>query len=142
MSPPVALLCSRPDNKIIGQTAGAGKFQISLASILFTLIEKQVVRGLREAYEDLLTKIGDSIPFLSTTRILLDIHLFSAKQTVSVSNFSSDFVDKFKNLVVPGLALQMSSGVAEKMQDLLSPTMDRMVGSLDSLQAATVGNPR
>jgi len=31
MSPPVALLCSRPDNKIIGQTAGAGKFQISLA---------------------------------------------------------------------------------------------------------------
>ena len=32
MSPPVALLCSRPDNKIIGQTAGAGKFQISLAS--------------------------------------------------------------------------------------------------------------
>jgi len=31
MSPPVALLCSRPNNKIIGQTAGAGKFQISLA---------------------------------------------------------------------------------------------------------------
>jgi len=93
---------------------------------------------LREAYEDLLTKIGDSIPFLSTTRILLDIHLFSAKQAVSVSNFSSDFVDKFKSLVVPGLAFEMSSGVAEKMQDLLSPTMDRMAGSLDSLLAAIV----
>lgn len=120
----------------------SGKFLSSivalLLSIAFTLIEKQVVRRLRGAYEDLLAKIGDSIPFLSTTRILLDIHLFSAKQTVSVSNFSSDFVDKFKNLVVPGLAFEMSSGVAEKMQDLLSPTMDRMVGSLDSLQAAIV----
>src|ERR1019366_5464699 len=31
MSPPVALLCSRLDNKIIGQTTGGGKFQISLA---------------------------------------------------------------------------------------------------------------
>jgi hypothetical protein len=34
MSPPVALPCSRPDNKIIGQTTGGGKFQISLASFL------------------------------------------------------------------------------------------------------------
>ena len=120
----------------------SGKFLSSivalLLSIAFTLIEKKAVRELREAYEDLLTKIGDAIPFLSTTRILLDIHLFSAKQTVSVSNFSSDFVDKFKSLVVPGLASEMSSGVAEKMQDLLSPTMERMVGSLDSLQAAIV----
>src|SRR6266481_2237137 len=120
----------------------SGKFLSSIValvlSIVFTLTEKRFVRGLRESYEDLLTKIGDSIPFLSTTRILLDIHVFSAKQTVSASNFSSDFVDKFKNLVVPSLALQMSSGVAEKMQDVLNPTMDRMVGALDSLQAAIV----
>src|ERR1039458_9946944 len=33
MSPPVALPCSRLDDKIIGQTTGGGKFQISLASI-------------------------------------------------------------------------------------------------------------
>src|ERR1035441_2415510 len=33
MSPPVALQCSRPDNKIIGQTTGGGKFQISLARL-------------------------------------------------------------------------------------------------------------
>jgi hypothetical protein len=32
MSPPVALQCSRLDNKIIGQTTGRGKFQICLAS--------------------------------------------------------------------------------------------------------------
>jgi hypothetical protein len=118
----------------------SGKFLSSivalLLSIIFTLIEKRVVRGLREAYEDLLTTIGDAIPFLSTTQILLDMHRFSAKQTISVSNFSSDFVDKFKNLVVPGLASEMSSGVAQKLQDVLSPTMDRMVGSLDSLEAA------
>jgi DNA-directed RNA polymerase specialized sigma24 family protein len=31
MSPPVALLWSRLDNKIIGQTTGRGKFQICLA---------------------------------------------------------------------------------------------------------------
>ena len=124
----------------------SGKFLSSiialLLSILFTLREKHIVRSLRHSYDALMSAIADAIPYLSTSRILLDIHRFSAKQTVSVSNISSEVVDRLTNAfnerVVPGLASGMSSGVAEKLQSEFRPTMDRMVGSLDQLQAAIV----
>lgn len=124
----------------------SGKFLSSiialLLSIFFTLREKHIVRSLRHSYDTLTSAISDAIPFLSTSRILLDIHRFSAKQTVSVSNISSEVVDRltsaFNERVVPGLASGMSSGVADKLQSEFRPTMERMAGSLDQLQAAIV----
>jgi hypothetical protein len=124
----------------------SGKFLSSivalLLSIVFTIREKHIVRSLRHSYDALISAISDSIPYLSTARILLDIHRFSAKQTVSVSNISSEVVDRltnaFNDRVVPGLASGMSSGVAEKLQSEFRPTMERMAGSLDQLQAAIV----
>lgn len=124
----------------------SGKFLSSimalLLSIVFTLREKHIVRSLRNGYDALMAAVSDAIPFLSTSRILLDIHRFSAKQTVSVSNISSEVVDRltnaFNDRVVPGLASGMSSGVAEKLQSEFRPTMERMAGSLDQLQAAIV----
>ena len=124
----------------------SGKFLSSivalLLSILFTLYEKRVVRGLRLRYEHLVTTISDVIPFLSSSRILLDIQRFAAKQTVSVSNISSEVVDRFMGAfnaqVVPGLATGMSSGVAEKLQTEFRPTMDRMGSTLEGLQSAIV----
>jgi hypothetical protein len=124
----------------------SGKFLSSivalLLSIIFTLREKRVVRSLRHSYDSLISAISDAIPYLSTSRILLDIHRFSAKQTVSVSNISSEVVDRltnaFNDRVVPGLATGMSAGVAEKLQYEFRPTMERMAGCLDQLQAAIV----
>lgn len=124
----------------------SGKFLSSilalLLSIAFTLREKHTVRSLRSGYDALMAAVSDAIPFLSTSRILLDIHRFSAKQTVSVSNISSEVVDRltnaFNDRVVPGLASGMSTGVADKLQSEFRPTMERMAGSLDQLQAAIV----
>ena len=124
----------------------SGKFLSSivalLLSIAFTLYEKRIARSLRESYDALMSATSNALPFLSTSRILLDIHRFSAKQTVSVSNISSEVVDRltnaFNDRVVPGLASGMSSGVAEKLQSEFRPTMERMAGSLDQLQVAIV----
>ncbi|HET9101689.1 MAG TPA: hypothetical protein VFN62_14930 [Acidobacteriaceae bacterium] len=124
----------------------SGKFLSSiialLLSIVFTFREKHIARSLRHSYDALLSAISDAFPFLSTSRILLDIHRFSAKQTVSVSNISSEVVDRltnaFNDRVVPGLASGMSAGVAEKLQSEFRPTMERMAGSLDQLQSAIV----
>ena len=43
----------------------------------------------------MITRCGTAIPFLSQSRILLDIQRFAAKQTVSVSHISSEVVDRF-----------------------------------------------
>jgi Mg2+ and Co2+ transporter CorA len=125
----------------------SGKFLSSIValilSILFTLCEKSAARRLRARYEELMGAIGEAIPYMSPSRVLLDIQRFAAKQTVSVSHISSEVVDRlvgaFNSDVVPVLADGMSSGVAEKMQSEFRPTMQQMNDTLDSLKAAIVG---
>ena len=76
----------------------SGKFLSSIValvlSILFTLYEKRIVRGLRNRYEHMIAAVAQAIPHLSRSRILLDIQRFAAKQTVSVSHISSEVVDR------------------------------------------------
>jgi ABC-type transporter Mla subunit MlaD len=122
----------------------SGKFLSSivalLLSILFTLLEKQLVRWLRARYEQLIVTLSDAIPYLPPSRVLLDIQRFAAKQTVSVSHISSEVVDRlvgsFNTSVVPALAEGMSSGVADKLQSEFRPTMQQMNGTLESLKTA------
>ena len=125
----------------------SGKFLSSivalLLSIVFTLCEKSAVRRLRSRYEMLLAAVGEAIPYLPPSRILLDIRRYAHDQTVSVSHISSDVVDRlvgaFNIAVVPTLADGMSSGVAEKLQNEFRPTMQKMNGTLEDLKSAIVG---
>jgi ABC-type transporter Mla subunit MlaD len=125
----------------------SGKFLSSitalLLSIVFTLWEKRAVRSLRRRYEELITAIGQAIPYLPPSRILLDIQRFAHDQTVSVSNISSDVVDRFVGAfntgLVPALAEGMATGVGDKLQTEFRPTMERMNETLESLKAAILG---
>lgn len=125
----------------------SGKFLSSiialLLSIAFTLGEKRVIRSLRHQYEQLIAAASNSIPYLSSSRVLLDIQRFAAKQTVSVSHISSEVVDRligsFNSNVVPALAEGMSTGVAQKMESEFRPTMQRMNDTLAELKAALLG---
>ena len=124
----------------------SGKFLSSIValilSIIFTFCEKAVIRSLRHKYSKLIASITDAIPYLSESRILLDIQRFAAKQTVSVSNISAEVVDRFvgafNEKVVPTLAAGMSSGVADKMQIEFRPTLERMTSTLETLQSAII----
>ena len=125
----------------------SGKFVSSivalLLSIFFTMYEKSKIRGLRVQYEQLIAAVSNAIPYLSSSRVLLDIQRYAAQQTVSVSNISSSVVDRiigaFNTDVAPQLANAMSSGVAEKMQSEFRPTMQHMNDTLEGLKAAIVG---
>ncbi len=125
----------------------SGKFLSSivalLLSILFTLFEKSANRDLRVRYERMISAVSDAIPLLSSSRVLLDIQRFAAKQTVSVSHISSEVVDRlvgsFNSEVVPKLADGMSTGVAQKMESEFRPTMQQMNDTLAELKAAIVG---
>jgi ABC-type transporter Mla subunit MlaD len=124
----------------------SGKFLSSIValvlSILFTLYEKKAARGLRNRYEQMVASVSQAIPYLSQSRVLLDIQRFAAKQTVSVSHISSEVVDRligtFNTAVVPGLAEGFSSGVARKMESEFRPTMQQMSETLGGLKSAIV----
>jgi hypothetical protein len=124
----------------------SGKFLSSIValvlSIAFTFVERGCSRSLRNAYENTLRKLSGVVPHLTLSRILLDIHTDTRKQAVSLSNLSSELVDRLTNTfnrdVVPGLSAGMSSGVALSLQEQFQPTMARMAGSLEGLQTAIV----
>ena len=125
----------------------SGKFVSSIAalflSVVFTFLEKGTARKLRRAYDDLIVAGCGLLPYLSPSRILLDIQRFASKQTVSVSHISSEVVDRFvgafQNDISPALAEGVSSGMAGKLQDEFRPTMQRMNGTLEQLQTAILG---
>jgi hypothetical protein len=124
----------------------SGKFLSSVVALLlstvFTVFSRVRFRNLRSSYENLIEALTQTIPYLSNSRILLDIQRFAADQTVSVSNISSDVVDRFvsafRDDVTPGLAQDMSRGVAEILQLEFRPTMQRMGEILAELNTSIV----
>ena len=77
---------------------------------------------------------------LSAERVLIDIQRLSVKQATSLTNISSDIVDRFVNVfqseLSPGLATGLSEGMASKLQDEFRPTMQRMNDTLSELRGA------
>jgi hypothetical protein len=138
---------SDPVSGIDGLINGlSGKFLSSIValilSVVFTYLEKRTLRGLRRSYDALIAAGEELFPYLSPTRILLDLQRFASKQTVSVSHISSEVVDRlvnaFQTQVSPALADGVSSGMAGKLQDEFRPTMERMNGTLEQLHSAIV----
>lgn len=125
----------------------SGKFLSSivalLLSIAFTLFEQRRTRKLKNVYADLIRSLSTRIPRLSASRILLDIRKSSADASVEVANISADVVSRFADAlnqqVVPHLASAMSTGVAGAFYQQISPTLEKMTGSLDTLQGVIVG---
>jgi ABC-type transporter Mla subunit MlaD len=125
----------------------SGKFVSSVValflSIVFMVFERFGMHSLRKSYKEVVESVAGVIPIISPTRILLDIQRSSANQAVSVSQISADVVDKFVGAfnatVVPNLARGMSGGVAESLRTEFRPTMEAMVGTLESLKAVIAG---
>jgi hypothetical protein len=125
----------------------SGKFLSSIValvlSILFTLQEITTGKRLRGAYEALMRALSRSLPTLTAARLLLDIRKHSADASVEVAHISSDvvarFTSAFNDHVVPQLSATMANGVAGAFHRQISPTLDKMTGSLESLQGAIVG---
>jgi hypothetical protein len=91
-------------------------------SIIFTVCERSVQRTLRQRYEKLLFALVDSIPVLSTKRILLDIRKSSAEASVSVSHVSSEVTDRLaaalNERVVPSLSAAMVNGITSRLMTI------------------------
>lgn len=124
----------------------SGKFVSSivalLLSILFTFLERSLVRGLRQQYEQLMASLSGFLPTLSAKRILLDISDSARKAKDSAANISAEVTDRLvaavNEHVLPVLSADMARGLAGALQQELSPTMARMTGSLTSLEGAIV----
>lgn len=112
-----------------------------LLSIIFVLTERKACeRRITRAYDRLMSKIADLLPVLMPTRIQLDIQMYAARQAVSMSNISSDFVNKFTGIFETQIAPAFAAGVSEELtlqlQKEFRPTMQHMTTTLERLQGA------
>ena len=121
----------------------SGKFLSSivalLLSIAFTLFEQSRTRKLKNAYADVIRSLSDRIPRISASRILLDIRKSSADASVEVANISADVVSRFADALNEQVVPRLATGVAGAFYQQISPTLEKMTGSLDTLQGAIVG---
>jgi hypothetical protein len=120
----------------------AGKFITSVFALLlgvtFTFIEKKICdRKLTESYEKLIWTIAQSCSTMSPTRVLFDLQRLAVKQATSLSNISSEVVDRFVSAfhtdISPALAQGVSTEMAGRLQDEFRPTMQRMGDTLAQL---------
>lgn len=123
----------------------SGKFLSSVIALIlglvFLLVEKMACeRPLAGTYEALAAKFDEILPHLSTTRILIDIQKLTSQQTTSISNISSDFVDRFVGVFKADLSPLLAAGVSHEMSRELQaefrPTMARMGEILEQLRDA------
>src|SRR6187402_211647 len=125
----------------------SGKFLSSvialLCSIGFTFFEHSQSARLRKGYTETITTLRGVIPRLTTARILLDIRKSSADASVEVAHISADVVSRFTDAVnehvVPQLSSSMATGIAGAFHTQLSPTLEKMTGSLETLQGTIAG---
>lgn len=124
----------------------SGKFVTSIAAllttILYTLTERHLIRSLRDEYEAWIEDVENRLPTLTQAKLLLDIQQFSAKQTVSISNISSEVVDRFmgafNSIVVPNLTDRTADKIAFQLQQEFRPTMQSMDATLEDLKGAII----
>lgn len=125
----------------------SGKFLSSivalLLSILFTVSEHLWLGGVKGSYAALLAAVERRVPRLSGSRILLDIRRSSDDASVEVKHISAEVVERFAEVfnqqVVPNLSRGMAEVVASTLHAQMSPTLEKMTGSLEGLQGAIVG---
>lgn len=150
----IAILLGLLDVQVQGQTvlgiAGlvnglSGKFLSSvialILSILFVIAEKKYCSTLvHNAYEDLIRTGRTLFPQLNVTRILGGLQQEAVKQSTSLSNISSDLVDRFTSAfneeIVPAFGGVVSEGMAQRLQEEFRPTLQQMSGTLEGLRTA------
>jgi len=123
----------------------SGKFLSSVLALvlglLFLMVEKLACeRPLARIYEELAAKFDEILPLLSATQVLIDIQKLTVQQTTSMSNISSDFVDRFVGVFKADLSPVLAAGVSHEMsrelQTEFRPTMGRMGEILEQLRDA------
>ena len=119
----------------------SGKFASSVValftSVVFVLWHRRRETILRRARYKLVSTLKGILPTLSLNRVLLDIQRESVKQSVSLSNISSDVVDRFVGVfrtdISPALTHGISQSMAAELQTELRPTLERVSEAMDKL---------
>jgi len=120
----------------------SGKFVTSILALLLSVVllalEIWAQGKLERSKLAVVEAVENMLPYLSPSRVFLDIQRESLQQTKAMKNISSDIVDKFGNLFRDDLserfAAMISGSMATQFQVELRPTLDQLVTVLGNVE--------
>jgi archaellum component FlaC len=124
----------------------SGKFLTSIIalflSVVFLMVELAICQPrLRAARARLSAVLSDVLPYLSPSRLLLDLQRQSVKQSTALGHISADIVDKFAEVfkadLAPVFAHGISNSMASQLQTEMGPTLTELSSTMREL-ATTV----
>lgn len=121
----------------------SGKFLTSICalglSVVFLMVELMICQPrLRAARARLVGVLGDVLPYLSPSRLLLDLQRQSVKQSTALGHISADIVDKFSEVfkadLAPVFAHGISNSMASQLQTEMGPTLTELTSTMRELK--------
>lgn len=125
---------------IDGLINGLGtKFWASIAglfsSLLYVLLDRHLSSRLGLAYKKIVDDLDDRFPVLTEVQLQVELHREARRQSLSLSNISTELVNRFVETFNANVSGPLAHNIAEGFQTKLSPTMDKMAGTLERLEA-------
>jgi ABC-type transporter Mla subunit MlaD len=125
---------------IDGLINGLGtKFWASIAGLFFSLIYVLLDRGLSSrlgvVYDRVVKDIDDRFPVLTELQLQVELFREARRQSLSLSNISTELVNRFVEDFNANISGPLADNIADGFQAKLSPTMEKMAGTLESLEA-------
>lgn len=120
----------------------SGKFLTSVValglSVLFLLFDLYAFQPtIRRRRAKLVRVLAARLPYLTPSRVLLDIQRLNVKQAKSLSNISSEFIGKFTEVfhadLAPIFAQGISAAMASQLQSEMGPTLERLTSTMTEL---------
>lgn len=125
---------------IDGLINGLGtKFWASIAGLISSLVYVWLNRWyssrLTMAYQSVVEDLDARFPVLTELQLQVELHREARRQSLSLKNVGKELENRFLETFNASVSAPLANSIAEGFQANLSPTMDKMAGMLERLEA-------
>jgi len=107
-----------------------------LSSLIFVLLDRWCHDSLTGEYRALVQDVEARFPVLSEVQLRVELYKEARRQSTSLSNISTELVNRFVEDFNRNISGPLADNIADGFQSKLSPTMEKMAGTLENLETA------
>ncbi len=106
-----------------------------LSSLILVLLDRSCHAKLAAEYRAVVQDVEVRFPVLSEVQLRVELYKEARRQSTSLSNISTELVNRFVENFNENISGPLADNIAGGFQSKLSPTLERMAGTLESLEA-------
>ncbi len=106
-----------------------------LSSLVFVLFDRSCNASLATEYRGIVKDLEARFPVLTEVQLRVELYREARRQSTSLSNISTELVNRFVEDFNKNISGPLADNIADGFQSKLSPTMEKMAGTLENLEA-------